>query len=130
LDKIITAISEKKKTSERLTKNNKVYRAVINAIKDKKGESIVSLDLRKIDEAVADFFILCDAKSNTQCKAIADFVIETLEKNCNERPYRTEYGDKWTLIDYVNVVIHVFQHEHRIYYNLENLWADAPRTDY
>jgi ribosome-associated protein len=130
LDKIITTIPGKKKTSDRITKNNKFYKTIIHAIQEKKGDHVVSLDLRKIDEAVADFFILCDAKSNVQCKAIADFVIETLEKTCDERPYRTEYGDKWTLIDYVNVVVHVFQHEHRVYYNLENLWADAPRTEY
>lgn len=130
MDKTITVIQEKRKSADRLTKNNKLYKTIIHAIQDKKGEGIISLDLRKIDEAVADFFIICEARSNVQCKAIADYVQEMVENECNDRPYHTEYGDKWSLIDFVNVVVHIFQHEHRIYYNLENLWEDAPRTDY
>jgi ribosome-associated protein len=55
---------------------------------------------------------------------------EEIEKECDERPYHTEHGEKWTLVDYVNIVVHVFQHEHREFYSLESLWADAERTEY
>ena len=130
LEKIITALQERKKTVARLTKNSKLFKTIIEAIKDKKGEGIVCLDLKKIDEAVADFFILCEAKSHVQVKAIADNIRDMVEKECDERPYHMEHGDAWTLVDYVNVVVHVFQHEQRMFYGLESLWADAPRSEY
>ncbi len=134
MEKIITALQEKRKktatTAPRLTKSSKLFKSIINAIQDKKGEKVVSLDLKKIDEAVADFFILCEARSNIQIKAIADNIIETIETECGERPYHVEHGDTWTLIDYVNIVVHVFQHEQRSFYNLEGLWEDAPRAEH
>lgn len=130
MDKIITALQGRKKSPTRLTRNSKLFKTVINAIKEKKGEEIVSLDLRKIDEAVADFFILCEGKSKIQVKAIADSIEEMIAKECGEKPFHTEYGEHWTLIDYVNVVIHIFQHEQRKFYNLESLWEDAERTEH
>lgn len=130
MEKIITALQERKKTATRLTKNSKLFKTIIHAIQEKKGEGIVSLDLKKIDEAVADFFILCEARSNIQVKAIAQSIIDEVEKECDERPYHTEHGDSWTLVDYVNVVVHIFQHEQRVFYNLESLWEDAPRTEH
>ncbi len=130
MEKIITALQERKKTPTRLTKNSKLLKSIINAIKEKKGEGIVSLDLKKIDEAVADFFILCEARSNIQIKAISDNITKTVELECDERPYHIEHGDTWTLVDYVNVVVHIFQHEQRMFYNLESLWEDAPKTEY
>ena len=68
------ATRRKRKSAGRLTKNSKIFKAIISAIQQKKGENIVSLDLRKIPEAVADFFIVCEAGSSTQVKAIADFI--------------------------------------------------------
>ncbi len=130
MDKIISALQGRKKSPTRLTRNSKLFKTVINAIKEKKGEEIVSLDLRKIDEAVADFFILCEGKSKIQVKAIADSIEEMIAKECGEKPFHTEYGEHWTLIDYVNVVIHIFQHEQRKFYNLESLWEDAERTEH
>lgn len=130
MEKIIAALQERKKTATRLTKNSKLFKTIIHAIQEKKGEEIVSLDLKKIDEAVADFFILCEAKSNIQVKAIAENIIEEVLKECEEKPYHTEHGDSWTLVDYVNVVVHIFQHEQRVFYNLESLWEDAPRTEH
>jgi ribosome-associated protein len=130
LEKIISALQERKKAPARVTKNSKLFKSIISAIKEKKGEGIVSLDLKKIDEAVADFFILCEARSNIQIKAIAQSIAEVVETECDEKPYHTEHGDTWTLVDYVNVVVHIFQHEQRMFYNLESLWEDAPRTEY
>ncbi len=130
MEKIITALQERKKTTTRLTKNSKLFKSIIKAIQEKKGQQIVSLDLKKIDESVADFFILCEANSNIQIKAIAQNIEESVETECGERPYHIEHGDTWTLVDYVNIVVHIFQHEQRMFYNLETLWADAPRTEH
>ncbi len=130
MEKIITALQERKKAPARLTKNSKLFKTIISAIQEKKGDGVVALDLKKIDEAVADYFILCDARSNIQVKAIAQNLADTVEIECGEKPYHIEHGDKWTLVDYVNIVVHIFQHEDRMFYNLESLWADAPRTEY
>ncbi len=128
MEKIITALQERKKTATRLSRSSKLFKTIINAIQEKKGEDVVSLDLKKIDEAVADFFILCDGRSNTQVRTIAQNIEEQVEIECGERPYHVEHGDNWTLVDYVNIVVHIFQHEHRLFYSLESLWADAPRA--
>lgn len=130
MEKIITALQGRKKANTRLTRNSKLFKSILKAIKDKKGEEIVSLDLKKIDEAVADFFIVCEANSNIQIKAIADFIEETVEKECGEQPYHVEIGKEWTLIDYVNIVVHVFQREQRKFYDLESLWEDAERMEH
>lgn len=123
-------MQERKKAPARLTKNSKLFKTIINAIQEKKGDGIVSLDLKKIDEAVADYFILCEARSNIQIKAIAQNIEDAVEMECDERPYHIEHGDTWTLVDYVNIVVHIFQHEQRMFYNLESLWEDAPRTEH
>ena len=131
MEKIISGLQERKKTAPaRLTKNNKLFKTIITAIQDKKGDNIVSLDLKKIDEAVADFFILCEARSNVQIKAVAQSIQDLVEIECGEKAYHVEHGDTWTLVDYVNVVVHIFQHDQRAFYNLEGLWEDAPRTEY
>jgi len=125
LEKITSVLQGRKKVATRLTRNSKLFKSILNAIKDKKGMNIVSLDLRKIDEAVADFFIVCEANSNVHIKAIADNIDELVKNEIGERPFHTEQGPQWTLVDYVNIVVHIFQHEHRKFYNLESLWADA-----
>ena len=130
MEKLISALQERKKPAARLAKNSKLFKTIISSIKDKKGDAIAVLDLRKIDEAVADYFILCEARSNIQIKAIADNVRDEVAKECDEKPYHMELGDTWTLVDYVNVVVHVFQSESRKFYGLESLWADAERTEY
>lgn len=130
MEKIITVLQGRKKSTDSLTRNSKLFKSIINAVKDKKAENVVSLDLKKIDEAVADFFILCEAQSKTQLKAIAENVEKVVKEECAESPYHTEKGDMWTLVDYVNVVVHVFQQEHRKFYNLETLWGDAGRVEH
>jgi ribosome-associated protein len=130
LEKIITALQERKKPAARLNRNSKLFKSILNAIKDKKGKNVISLDLRKIDEAVADFFILCESTSNVHIKAIADNIEDMVRKECDERPYHIELGPQWTLVDYVNIVVHIFDHEHRQFYNLESLWADSERMEH
>ena len=121
------ATRRKRKSAGRLTKNSKIFKAIISAIQEKKGDNIVSLDLRKIPEAVADFFIVCEASSNTQVKAISDFIESHVRQALNESPYHHEghQGLHWVLIDYVNIVVHVMQPATRKFYKLEEMWSDA-----
>jgi ribosome-associated protein len=119
--------TREKTTVTRLNKNSKIFKTIIQAILDRKGENIISLDLRKIPEASADFFIVCEATSTTQIKAIADYVEDQLKKICGEKPYRHEgkQAAQWVLIDYINVVVHVMHPEARNFYKLEEMWSDA-----
>ncbi|MBK7291856.1 MAG: ribosome silencing factor [Chitinophagaceae bacterium] len=116
----------------RLTKNSKIIKTIIAAIQEKKGEHIISLDLRKINEAVADFFIICEANNSTQVKAIADNIEYRVEENCDEKPYHHEGFQQlqWVLVDYVNVVVHVMLHETRKFYQLEEMWSDAAAQEH
>ena len=127
MEQIAVLATRKKKVATRLTKSSKIIKTIINAIQEKKGENIVSLDLRKIPEAVADFFIICEAVSQPQIRGISDFVEEQVKKKCNEIPYRHE-GMKhlhWVLIDYINIVVHIMLPETRKFYKLEEMWSDA-----
>ena len=129
----LTLLANRKKSGiRRLNKNSKIFKAIINAIQEKKGENIVSLDLRKIPEAVADFFIICEASNNTQLRAIADFVEEDVKLKCDEAAYKHEgrQAQQWILIDYVNVVVHIMLPEPRKFYQLEEMWSDAPITEH
>lgn len=130
MEKIITSLQARKKAPARINRASKLFKSIISAIKEKKGEAIVSLDLRSIDEAVADFFILCEAQSHVQIKAIADAVVEKVQRECDEKPYHTEGGDQWTLVDYINIVVHIFNKEQRQFYDLESLWLDADRMEH
>jgi ribosome-associated protein len=111
-----------------LNRNSKIFKTIIQAVQEKKAHNIISLDLRKIPEAVADFFIVCEGGSTTQVKAIADWVEEEVRKNCEELPYKHEgrTSMQWVLIDFVNVVVHVMLPESRRFYKLEDMWSDAP----
>lgn len=113
--------------SVRLTKKSKIFKIIISAIQEKKGENIVSLDLRKIPEAVADFFIVCEAGSQPQVKAVADNIELKVKEICLENVFHKEgfQSMQWVLIDYVNIVVHVMQPETRKFYNLEEMWSDA-----
>jgi ribosome-associated protein len=101
--------------------------SVVNGILEKKGQNVRWLDLRNIENAVCDYFIICEGNSNTQVEAIAGSVEDVVKKETSQRPYRSEGWENalWILIDYINVVVHVFEHETRHFYNLESLWADA-----
>ena len=126
------ATRRKRKSVARLTKNSKIIKSIVHAIQEKKGENIISLDLRKIPEAVADFFIICEASSTTQVKAISDYIEVHLKELLNESPYRHEghQGSQWILIDYVNIVIHVMLPETRKFYKLEEMWSDAEAEEH
>jgi ribosome-associated protein len=125
----LNALNTRKKNSiVRVTRNSKIFKTIIHAIQEKKGEQIVSLDLRKIPEAVADFFIICQASNTTQLRDIADFIETEVKEKCLESAYKHEgrQGQQWILIDYVNIVVHVMLPEPRKFYQLEEMWSDAP----
>ncbi|HYC39931.1 MAG TPA: ribosome silencing factor [Chitinophagaceae bacterium] len=123
----MAVLTNRKKSAVRLTSNSKIIKTIIAAIQEKKGEHILTLDLRKIPEAVADFFIVCEASSQPQIRAIADNVEEKVWERCEEGPYHHEGLQKlqWVLIDYVNVVVHIMLPEIRKFYRLEEMWGDA-----
>ena len=132
MEQLALLATRKKKVATRLTKSSKIIKTIIHAIQQKKGENIVSLDLRKIPEAVADFFIICEAGNQPQIRAISDFVEDQLKKKCNEIPYKHE-GMKnlqWVLIDYINVVVHIMLPETRKFYKLEEMWSDAAAEEH
>ncbi len=124
---LLTSQTKQSKAIPRINRNSKLFKAILQAVQEKKAEAIVSLDLRKIPEAVADFFIICQATSTTQVKAIADNVEHRVKELCMELPYRHEgtQAAQWVLVDYVNVVVHIFQPETRKFYRLEEMWSDA-----
>ena len=103
---------------------------IILGIENVKGEKINQLDLRKLENTPCDFFIVCSGSSNTQVSAIVNSVLKRVSKALKEKPFHTEGLDnaEWVLIDYVNVVVHIFQNQIREYYNLEELWGDAKST--
>ncbi|HTC01679.1 MAG TPA: ribosome silencing factor [Ferruginibacter sp.] len=128
----LTVLDSRKKSITRLTRNSKIFKTIVGAILEKKGENIISLDLRKIPEAVADFFIICEASNNTQLKAIADFIEFDLKEKCGETAYKHEgrQAQQWILIDYVNVVVHIMLPEPRKFYRLEEMWSDASSMEH
>lgn len=127
MEQLTSLKSPKRKTTSRLTRNSKILKTIIAAIQDKKGENIVSLDLRKIKEAVADFFIICEANNQPQIRAVTDHVEDEVKEKCGENPFRHEgmSNAQWVLIDYVNVVVHIMQPDTRKFYRLEEMWNDA-----
>ena len=128
----LEVLATRKKSAARLNKNSKIYKTIIKAIQEKKGDHIISLDLRKIPEAVADFFIICEANNQPQIRAITDSVEDLVKKSCSESPYHYEGKQnlQWVLIDYVNVVVHIMLPEQRKFYKLEEMWSDAPLEEY
>jgi ribosome-associated protein len=99
----------------------------IHGIQEKKGNDIIRLDLRNIFSSVTDYFVVCHAESSTQVKAIANSVEEEIYKATQQEPWRKEglqYGE-WILLDYIDVVVHVFRTDKREFYGMEDLWGDA-----
>lgn len=100
---------------------------IIRGIEEVKGQDIEILDLREIENTVCDYFIICNGTSNTQVNAIVNSVQKSVSKELREKPWHTEGTEnaEWVLIDYVHVVVHVFQKHIREFYDIEGLWGDA-----
>lgn len=104
----------------------------VHGIQEKKGHEIVRLDLRELNSSVSDYFIICNADSSTQVKAIADSVEDEIYKSTRTHPWRKEGQDhaEWIILDYFDVVVHIFRTEKRDFYGIEDLWGDAETTTY
>ncbi len=103
---------------------------IVEGIRDKKGHDIVTLNLMKLDNAVCDYFVICHGNSDIQVEAIADSVEDYVKKKTNAKPINVEGVDnaEWILLDYFDVVVHVFLKSKRPFYQLEEVWADATAT--
>jgi len=118
---------EKKINSE----STKLCEAIVEGMKDNKANDIVVLDLRKLDSAVCDYFVLCSGDSTTHVDGISNATTKFVRKSINEKPWKVEgkTNSDWILLDYINVVGHVFYKEARTFYDIEELWSDADRTN-
>ncbi|CAI8357849.1 MAG: Ribosomal silencing factor RsfS [Flavobacteriales bacterium UBA4585] len=107
-----------------------VKKFVVEGLQEIKGQNITVLDLREIENAVTDFFIIAEGNSNTQVNSLADSVHKVVRENVGDKPWHIEGRDnsEWVLMDYVTVVVHVFQKGIREFYDLEGLWGDAEIT--
>ncbi|TRX71055.1 ribosome silencing factor [Carboxylicivirga sp. M1479] len=104
---------------------------IVEGIQEKKGTNIAILDLSKLDNTICQYFIICEGDSTTQVDAIAEGVSDYVRQQLNDRPIHVEGRENalWILLDYFDVVVHVFHKDQRDFYNLEGLWADAVRTN-
>ncbi|GAB2616244.1 ribosome silencing factor [Belliella aquatica] len=111
-------------TAEELSK------IIVKGMEDRKASDIVIMDLREVKNSMTDFFVVCSGTSNTQVEAIADAIEEEVIKTCKEKPWRTEgkNNNQWVLMDYFNVVTHIFLKDQREFYGIEELWGDAKFT--
>ncbi len=106
--------------------------SIIDALQDKKAQDIVELDLSEVKMSLFDRFIICTATSNTHAEALCDNVLRTIKQNLNILPKHTEgvNNSQWVLIDYFDILVHIFLKESREFYNIEGLWVDAERIEY
>jgi len=121
-------MAKKKRGNE----SKKLVEVVVKGIMEKKGKNIVSLDFSKLPNAVSNFFIICHGTSRTQVEAIAESVEDEARNTIQMKPWHKEGSEnaEWILIDFSDVVVHIFQEESRMFYKLENLWADAKIKKY
>lgn len=112
------------------TNNDQLIAHIIKGIEEVKGNNIDILDLREIENTVCDYFIICSGTSNTQVNAIVNSVQKKVSKSLKDKPWHIEGSEnaEWVLMDYVSVVVHVFQKHIREYYDIESLWGDAKTT--
>ena len=117
--------------AKKTVNTDELIAVIIKGIDDVKGENIQLLDLRDIENTVCDYFIICSGNSNTQVNAISGSVQKVVSKELKDKPWHIEGqgNSEWVLMDYVNVVVHVFQKHVRDFYDIESLWGDAKITE-
>jgi ribosome-associated protein len=110
--------------------SRELCKLVVEGMKEKKAQDIVTMDLRAVENSIADYFIICTGNSDTQIDAICNSIEETVHKNIKIHPWHLEgkQNKEWILLDYVEVVAHIFRTDRREYYAIEELWADAHST--
>jgi ribosome-associated protein len=109
-----------------------ILQSAVFAMQEKKGKQIVSLDMTRINNSVTDYFVICHASSKIQVEAIYDNVVKIIREQCDTKPINKEGFEnaEWILIDYFDVVVHIFLEDIRSFYHLEDLWADAIKEEY
>ena len=112
--------------------HNNELDVIADAMLEKKGNNVVALDLKNIGTAISDYFIVCSADSTTNVMAIADNIEDRMAEKCRRKALRSQGRENalWIIVDYGDIVVHVFQTQYREFYRLEDLWADAERTEY
>ena len=112
--------------------DNSTLKVIADAMLEKKAQEVVSLDLRPIGTAISDHFIVCNADSTPAVVAIADNIEDRMIEKCRRKVVRTQGKENafWVIMDYGDIVVHIFQTPYRAFYRLEDLWADAERTSY
>jgi len=122
----------KKANTNEIDINLNEINIIADAMMEKKGRDVISLDLRSINTAFTDHFVICNADTPTQVVAISDYVEEMLEKKVGRPAVRKQGRENgfWIILDYTDIVVHIFKTEQRLFYRLEDLWADAVKTVY
>ena len=117
--------------AKKIVSSDLLITEIVRGIEDVKGENITILDLREIENTVCDYFVICEGNSNTQVSAISGSIQKIVSKSLKDKPWHVEgeSNAEWILLDYVNIVVHVFQKHVREFYNLEGLWGDAKITN-
>jgi len=117
---------------EKQTDSEKLALSIIHGIQEKKGKGIISLNMTNLNNSVSNYFVVCHGNTKIQVEAIADAVEEIVRKKLGDKPWHKEGFEnaEWILLDYVDVVVHIFQESTRTFYNLEKLWADAEIKEY
>lgn len=124
------AATKRPKKSSSPKQTSTLLDAIVEGMQERKAKNITILNLSEIENRVTDYFVICDAESNTHVNSIADSIEDTVIKLTGEKAYHTEgrQNGEWILIDYINIVAHVFMRETREHYNVEGLWGDAEIT--
>lgn len=125
-------MQEKIAQSQKPQSKIEITELIVDCIQDIKGKNILRLDLRELDDAPTDFFIICEGESSTQVGAIADNIVKRLKDEARMRPSHVEgkQSSSWVLVDYFDIIVHVFYPETRRFYEIEDLWSDAKLTEY
>ncbi len=118
--------------AKKIDATNILLENIINAIQDVKGKEIISLDLRKIDSAICKYFVICTGTSNTHVNSIESNIKKTISRDIGEKPLHIEGNNvgEWVLMDYSDIIVHVFQEKTRAFYNIEDFWGDAKFKNY
>ncbi len=118
--------------AKKIDATNILLENIINAIQDVKGKEIISLDLRKIDSAICKYFVICTGTSNTHVNSIESNIKKTISRDLSEKPFHIEGNNigEWVLMDYSDIIVHVFQEKTRAFYNIEDFWGDAKFKNY
>lgn len=128
--KKVSGGAKRPKKSSTKEETTSLLDAIVYGMQEKKAKNITIINLSELEHRVADYFVICDADSTTHVNAVADTLEEFVMKKTGEKPYHSEgrQNSEWILIDYVNIVAHVFMRETREFYNIEGLWADGEVT--